>query len=116
MGLITGLSTDKPAYLSLSNQGSVTGVVGAILLTVGESLAKGVVPNTVQLIGYGILFVGVLMYLIGNRRAQGKVISSVANLNSQLEVNRVLLNKNKIALDQLIGNGHDFDDGPTELK
>jgi len=104
---------DKPFFSSLTNQGSVTGVIGAILLTVGEPLSRGIKPEPVQLIGYGILFAGVCMYLIGNRRAQGKVIKGVNELNSQLVENKVLLLKNKIALDQLTGNGHDLDDGPT---
>jgi hypothetical protein len=66
---------DKSLLGSLTNQGSFTSVIGALLLLVGEPLSKGIKPEPVQLIGYGILFAGIIMYQIGNRRARGKVIN-----------------------------------------
>lgn len=103
---------DKSILSSLTNKGSITTVIGALFLLIGEPLCKGIKPEPIQIVGYLITFTGVLMYMIGSRRATGTLINRVGDLHLKLEESRVELTK----LTNGHNNGHDLDDTPTIIK
>jgi hypothetical protein len=108
-------NVDKPTLSSLSNQGSITLTLGALFILVGEPLSKGIKPEPGQLIGYMIVLAGILMNMLGNRRATGRLINKVDVLTSNIEDNKKILAK----LSNGNGNGnngHDLDDGPTDIS
>jgi len=77
-------SVDKPMYKSLTNQSTIPGTIGAILLMLGEPLSKGVVLSPLQWVGYILVLVALPMYVVGSRRARGKIISQLVTQNVQL--------------------------------
>lgn len=101
---------DKPTINSLTNQGSLTATLGGFFYLVGDPLSRGITPRTMQLIGYGLILAGLLMNAIGSRRATGKLITKVGELNSKLEDNRIAISKLSNC-----NNGHDLDEGPIDL-
>jgi len=75
-------SVDKPMYKSLTNQSTIPGTVGMALLLVGEPLTKGVPMDWTQWVGVCLVLVALPMYVVGNRRARGKVITQLGELNN----------------------------------